>query len=301
MDFEINYEIDLKSMQVSIIIVNYNTKNLLRDCLISIYHYTQDIQFEIIVSDNLSSDDSVNMVKDQFPEVVLIENNNNLGFGAANNKGLDIAKGEYIFYLNSDTLLLNNAVKLFYDYWKDYDDDTLGALGCVLLNLEMKPTHSYGRFSSAPEELKIKFIEKFFTFIPILPYIITPPAEVEYICGAALFLKNDSFARFDERFFLYCEDSDLQLQLAKVGKKRIIILGPQIIHLEGASNSVSDPKIFKGSFAKIQGDISTIKYYRKKHDNTVAIFLLKIITLLRWMRPSLIHSTLKYFKELFCA
>ena len=101
---------------VSIIIVNYNTKQLLADCLKSIYEQTNNIDFEVIVSDNGSVDGSIEMLKRDFSQVILIENNANLGFGAANNRGLEVAKGKYIFYLNSDTVLLNNAVKIFFDY-----------------------------------------------------------------------------------------------------------------------------------------------------------------------------------------
>ena len=97
-------------MDVSIIIVNYNTRDLLKDCLISIYKHTTEIDFEVIVSDNGSVDGSIEMLKQEFSQVVLIENNANLGFGTANNRGLAVARGKYIFYLNSDTILLNNAV-----------------------------------------------------------------------------------------------------------------------------------------------------------------------------------------------
>ena len=88
-------------MDVSIIIVNYNTRELLRDCLISIYKHTTEINFEVIVSDNGSVDGSIEMLKQDFPQVVLIENNANLGFGRANNRGLAIAKGKCIVYRDS--------------------------------------------------------------------------------------------------------------------------------------------------------------------------------------------------------
>ena len=78
-------------MDVSIIIVNYNTSKFLKNCLLSIYEHTKNIEFEVIVSDNGSSDDSLDMIKTYFPQVILIENNKNLGFGTANNRGLEIA------------------------------------------------------------------------------------------------------------------------------------------------------------------------------------------------------------------
>jgi GT2 family glycosyltransferase len=286
-------------MQVSIIIVNYNTRELLYNCLQSIYQQVKDIEFEVIVSDNGSTDDSIEMIKSQFPKVVLIENNKNLGFGKANNKGLDIARGKYIFYLNSDTVLLNNAVKIFYDYWENFDENSrMGALGCLLLNSHLQPTHSFGYFSSAAQELKEKIVKpsrKNNTLSPALPL------EVEYIAGAALFLKNDTFARFDERFFLYFEDSDLQFQLARAKKKRIIIPGPRIIHLEGASNSISSTKTFEGSFSRIQFAISKIKFYKKRNDSRILIMILKLFIIVKWLNPRLFPKTIKYFKELILA
>ena len=96
------------------------------------------------------------MIKTDFPTVILIENNANLGFGAANNRGLKIAKGKYIFYLNSDTLLLNNAVKMFYDYWENTGDkEKIGALGSNLLNKDGHIIHSYGSFPSFKNETLI--------------------------------------------------------------------------------------------------------------------------------------------------
>ena len=100
----------MSKIDVSVIIVNYNTKLLLQNCLDSVYSQTGDIFFEVIVSDNGSTDGSIEMVKVNFPNVILIENNTNLGFGTANNRGLKIAQGKYILYLNSDTVLKNNAV-----------------------------------------------------------------------------------------------------------------------------------------------------------------------------------------------
>ena len=88
-------------MDVSIIIVNYNTKNLTINCLSSIYEQTKDISFEIIVSDNGSTDGSIEMIKSNFTKVIVIENKENLGFGKANNRGLKVATGKYIFYLNN--------------------------------------------------------------------------------------------------------------------------------------------------------------------------------------------------------
>ena len=106
-----------KIADVSIIIVNYNTLHVLRPCLDSIIEQTIGIDYEIIVVDNGSTDGSIEALSDD-SRVTLIPTGENLGFGRANNKGLEQAKGEYIFFLNSETLLKNNAIKMLYDFAK---------------------------------------------------------------------------------------------------------------------------------------------------------------------------------------
>lgn len=226
-------------MDVSIIIVSYNTRKLTRDCLISIYAQTTGIEFEVIVSDNGSADGSVEMIKTEFPEVLLVENNENLGFGAANNRASEVAKGKYLFFLNSDTILLNNAVKFFFDYWETSSNEKcIGALGTVLLDGELKPTHSGGKFPSYKsvcnrqillmrshflrsvvkllrlENLFFRIVQKRDLRSASCNNNKSDYSDVEYITGADLFMKNNSLAKFDESFFLYYEETDLEFRLA---------------------------------------------------------------------------------------
>ena len=154
------------NIDVSIIIVNYNTCMLLKNCLLSIFKHTKYITFEVIVSDNGSSDGSLEMLHQEFPNVLVIENKANLGFGVANNKGLSISKGKYILYLNSDTVLLNNAVKYFFDYWeKSNDKEKIGALGSNLLNENNEVIHSFGNFPSYRKEIEKLFIVNIKIFV----------------------------------------------------------------------------------------------------------------------------------------
>ncbi|GHT66800.1 glycosyl transferase [Spirochaetia bacterium] len=298
-------------MQVSIIIVNYNTVELLRNCLASIYQHTNDMQFEIIVSDNGSVDGSLDMIKTVFPDVILVENNNNLGFGAANNRGLDAAKGKYIFYLNSDTILLNNAVKIFFDYWETCDNpENLGALGCNLLNENHEVTNSWGPFFSFKNDVKTFINDYIHLILTTAGYVSARkqyPAkkhlgEVDVIVGAALFLLNNQDARFDEYFFLYHEEMDLELQLSRKNKKRVLIEGPVIVHLEGRSNQVNasnDKYADFCSFSRIHDGLSRIKYNKKNKDNPVGLFLLKLLLFLNWTYPPVIKKTHVYWKDLW--
>ena len=302
-------------MDVSIIIVNYNTKNLLADCLNSIYEQTKDISFEVIVSDNGSKDGSIEMLKADFPQVILIENNANLGFGAANNRGLAIAKGKYILYLNSDTILLNNAVKCFFDYWEENGEkENIGALGTNLLNRNNEIIHSYGSFMKYGIELKnsLKALRatSIYTILSIFSKRFPPldiqddrtqkyVGDVDYITGADLFLKNDDLALFDEHYFMYCEETDLQLKMAKAEKKRILIDKPQIIHLSGGGNKkLSDKVRSLASFSSINFNISRIYYFKKNGSSNFKTNFLRIITLLTWLNPLILRVTRKYIPTL---
>lgn len=147
-----------KTKDISVIIVNYNTKELTRNCLKSVFDQTSGIAFEVIVSDNGSTDGSVEIIRAEFPEVILIENSANLGFGAANNRALDVAKGKYVPCLNSDTVLLNNAVKIFFDYFEAHAGENLGAIGCNLKDTEGGYNCSYGKLKSLKSLLKMLFL-----------------------------------------------------------------------------------------------------------------------------------------------
>lgn len=295
-------------VDVSIIIVNYNTKNLLKNCINSIYLHTSEINFEIIVSDNGSSDGSIEMIKKYFPKVVLIENKANLGFGKANNIGKRIANGKYIFYLNSDTEIKNNAIKLFYEFWEKNTTNDLGALGANLLDYKNEIMHSFANFPSYKKMIfePIKFfvtaniksiLSIFFNNgvnnIKITRNFSKYSGDVGYITGADLFLLNDNNALFDERFFMYYEECDLELNLAKNGKRRVIIDGPIIYHLENGSD-----KTKKGySFSSIFNEISRIKYYRKNMKFHIFIPVIKFFVLLTWLNPVIFKKSRKYFKE----
>lgn len=287
-------------MDVSIIIVNFNTKDLISNCIKSIINHTKDVEYEIIVSDNASTDGSINLIRSLFPQVIVIENNKNLGFGVANNQGLRIAKGKYILYLNSDTILLNNAVKIFFDYWEINSNRHIGALGCVLLDEKGNHTHSGGPLPSYKSILMYhkaimmnhrrdyllslfhltwllrisSYIKNYYTSHNI------KPGEIGYITGAALFLLNNEDAFFDEFFFLYYEETDLQFRLTEQGLKSLLIDGPQIVHYSPKLNS----KSVITSFSMINCQISSVRYVTKnlKIDASLLIQLI----LKDWSNPA---------------
>ena len=303
-------------IDVSIIIVNYNTKELTRNCLNSIFSQTENISFEVIVSDNGSSDGSIEMIKSEFPQVILIENNENLGFGAANNRGLKIAKGKYIFFLNSDTISLNNAVKIFFDFWEtSTEKDKIGALGCYLQKDGMT-VHSFSSYPKFKNIFYTLFRDYISSVLGGLKAIIkkkknfsnqsrcTETKKIDgYITGADLFVLNSSELHYDESFFMYFEESDLQFNLFfKNGLSAYILPEPEIIHFEGASDSSKNNKSIKYDFRKKSSIfywISCIKYLRKNSQNVFLLFLLKIFVVFIWISPGNIKYTSPYIRE-FC-
>lgn len=298
-------------MDVSIIIVNYNTKKYLSDCLTSIYKETKDISFEIIVSDNGSTDGSLEMIKQQFPNVILLENNRNIGFGAANNKGLKIAKGKYILYLNSDTVLLNNAIKYFFDYYEN-NKEPLGALGCNLVNDNLNTVLSYNNFPTKQrikKNLKADLYQ--LTKRSIFFYINKTNGKthnlnidekygnVDSISGADLFMINNEDAYFDESFFLYFEDTDLNKRLQQKKLQRKLIKGPIIKHLEHKSNTFSSPINYYSSFSKLNYNLSAIKYLKKYGCDKFNLFFCKLLVSLQWINPFIISKAKPFFKQLW--
>jgi len=131
---------------LSIIIVNWNTKNLLKQCLESIKDHTKKISYEIIVIDNASTDGSADMVETDFPEVILIKNKTNKGYGRANNQGLIRAQGKYVLFLNSDITVNDNCLDEMFDFMEDNPE--VGAASCKLTNPDGSLQPSCRRFPS---------------------------------------------------------------------------------------------------------------------------------------------------------
>lgn len=278
-------------IQVSVIIINYNTNQLLSDCLNSIKDKTKDIEYEVIVVDNDSKDGSQEMLREKYPWIRLIESKENLGFGKANNLGMKNAKGKYFFLLNSDTILVNNAIKEFYDFSEQ--NPGFGALGSILLDKNLNPCHSYGIFQSELKSLK-NVLAKYLRFLKDhvqQPSQISEPIEVDYITGADLWVSRivfENIGGFDPDYFMYFEEADWQLRMKKAGLDRLVIPGPQIIHLEGGSDSTKS-RIW--SSKRLENYYKSQKIYQKKHFNKWLYPLFRIVYRIL-NTPSLIMLTI---------
>lgn len=254
-------------MNVSIIIVNYNTRELIKNCLKSIYEHTRNIDFEVIVSDNGSTDGSIEMIKSEFPQVVLINNNMNLGFGRANNIAAKVAKGKYLFFLNSDTRIINNAIYYFYkEAEENCEKKTNKILGCILLDDQGVKTHSYEKFTPLFKGIFRCIVQTYPILVKLSSVLINArnrsdkenedvdrKEDIQFIIGADLFILTDIFFDihgFDEKFFMYFEDEDLCRRAQKKSVLCDIIPNVQIIHSESKSTKIKSKKIeyFEHSF-----------------------------------------------------
>lgn len=226
------------------IIVNYNTKTLTIDAIDSIVEKTEGVSYEIIVVDNNSNDGSKSaLIKKYGNKIKLICNEKNIGFGRANNIAIKSANGKYIFLLNSDTLLINNAIKIFYDYMDKHTN--IGVCGGSLYNLDMTQQISYGHFPSLRqvffEEYQFsKLFSKYFNKNLSVGCIVDSDNTqiVDYVSGADMFIRKsiiDSIGGFDEDFFLYYEETELNYRINKLGYKSVILPDAKIIHLCGKS------------------------------------------------------------------
>lgn len=233
-------------MDVSIIIVNYNTLKITKNTIDSVIEKTKDLNYEIILVDNASTDGSVEFFQKEYKDkIIFIKNNENLGFGRANNKGIEIARGKYVFLLNPDTLLINNAVKILFDFMEKNKD--CGVCGGNLFDENLQPNYS---FDELPTSNLIKeFFKKKRNFNDT-----EKAEEVGFVLGADMFIKKcilEKIGFFDEDFFMFYEELELTYRIKKNNYKVISVPEAQIIHLEQKSSKSKDLRIkqlFNGKY-----------------------------------------------------
>lgn len=260
-------------IEVSIIIVNYNTLELTKNTINSVIEKTKNLKYEIILIDNASIDGSVEFFEKEYKnKIIFIKNNENLGFGKANNKGIEIARGKYVFLLNPDTLLINNAIKILFDFMEK--NENCGICGGNLYDLKMKPMHSYKqRIPSLKTEIddNLNLMRKIYTKLLMkrTDFNYTEKnLEVGYITGADMFIRKkvlEESGYFDEDFFMYCEESELTLRIKKLGYKVISVPKAKIIHLESKSIGIKEKKEHLGKESHYKyfyktGNLKTCKY-----------------------------------------
>jgi hypothetical protein len=265
-------------MKLSIIIVNFNGKDITLDCLESIYSRLESIDFEVIVVDNASHDGSLEAISSEFPEVITIKNVSNLGFSKANNEGIKIAKGDYILLLNNDTLLDGGNFNNLINYMQENMD--IGILGCRINNSDGSLQLSCYRFPGIWEMFThytglTKAFPNSRLFGDHRNWPHNEIKEVDFVIGAFFLVKRsifDGIGLLDEDFFLNAEESEFCLRAKKAGFKTIFHPGYTITHLGGATKK--DMKE-KDVISHIQGTQLLIR----KHHTFAYYILYKIISL----------------------
>jgi GT2 family glycosyltransferase len=273
------------SKETSVIIVSYNSKKYLEKCLNSVFDYLP--QAEIIVVDNASTDDSVIYLKklQKQSKIKLILLDDNLGFGAANNRGVAVAQGDYLLFLNSDTLLQNDPLSKGINFLKENQETAV--YSCQLRNPDGSIQPSGGNFPNFKNILAWQF---FVDDLPIISNIFPSfhpkqnqyhkPQYLDWLTGAFMLVPKkyfDLINGFDEKIFMYTEELELCFRLSKKGKKCFFDPENQIIHYGGGSG---------GSYLAITMEIKNLIYFFQKHKSKQQLFLLKSILicgcLLRW-------------------
>lgn len=271
-------------MDVSIIIINYKTPDLVIDCVKSIKEQTKDLLYEIIVVDNASNDGSAEILNGELAgDIKLIESGENLGFGKANNLGVEHAKGEYIFLLNSDTILINNAVKILHDYI--INTKGVGVVGGNLYSVDLKENSSFSLVFDDIDTLKkqsrwiyiIKeilsrqFRQRFYSDEQRRQYVYRhtfnhtdKPMEVGYIFGTDMMLSRSLYQEmkgFDPEFFMYAEEEELSWRIHQKGYKIVSVPMAKIIHLDGGTFKRDDSFNDRQFGMRMTGAMT---YYKKR-------------------------------------
>lgn len=257
---------------ISIIIINWNTRDLLAACLRSVYQTTRDLDLEIIVVDNGSRDDSCEMVRREFPLVRLMVNSENVGFARANNQAARAAQGQYIFLLNSDAELQTDSLQIMLALVKN--EPKAGIVGAHLLNSDGSFQASHTPFPTLWREFLILtgFGRAFYGrwFPSRGPELAKGPQPVDYVEGAALLIHRDIYLQhngLDEGYFMYAEEVDLCYSFRKAGWQVWYHPEARILHHGGGSSL--------NRRTQREGDLyrSRVRFFRKQYGNRAANLL----------------------------
>jgi len=285
-----------RDISLSIIVVTFNSREITLNCLASLAQYPPSAEHEVIVVDNASEDGTAEAIRKTFPGIELLVNSKNLGFSAANNIGIAYSRGSYILLLNSDTLVSRGALDLMVHYIEQHP--AVGALGCQLLyedgSLQLSYNTVASLFSVLLQSFGIRNLvpRHFFRLLRTIPprFILTKtlrnylrwftesqqettsPRKLssdEYISGACMMVRRAVFVQvglLDEGFFMYCEDADYCMRVAKAGWEIHFLPSAQIIHLLGKS---SGPDFRETSLEARR----SVLYFFAKHRSRTALWL----------------------------
>ena len=254
-------------MKLSIVILCWNDRKVIEDCLQSIYCNTRSSEFEVIVSDNGSTDGSVELIRASYPEVQIIENGRNLRFAKGNNVGIRASRGEYVLILNPDTIIHEGSLDRMMTFADEHPE--AGAFGCRVLNADGSYQVSARPFASLKGEwiaaLYMRWLgrlSEWFTADSYPGWRGDSQRQVDWVSGCFILVRShvlESISGFDEQFFYYYEDMDLCRRIRQAGHSILYFPGATITHLGGQST--------KGRFTPLpfvlDGQVTRYLYYYK--------------------------------------
>ena len=236
----------MNRLTLSIIIVNWNTCDITRNCLRSVREKVTDVDYEVIVVDNASSDSSVDMIRVEFPEAQLIVNTENLGFGRANNQGMRAARGRYLLLLNSDTIVIDDSIQRLIKFIDG--EPEIGIAGFKLLFEDLTLQGSCSRFPS----IKLALVEDLMLYKVLSRrrqgevllggyWAHDHTRDVDVVWGAAMLVRREVFdqtAGFDEKIFMYGEDLEWCMRVDSLGWRITFVHDCRIVHLNHKSAEI---------------------------------------------------------------
>ncbi len=234
-------------INLSIIIISYNTSDFLKECIESIQKNTKGINYEIIVVDNASSDNSVEMVKKEFPEILIIESPENIGFSKANNLGVNKSKGRHVLFLNPDTVVYKDSLSNMIKFMDEHEE--AGAATCSLVMPDGKlddaahrgfpnPWNSLSYFSGLS---KLFPSSKIFGGYNLGFLDLSKPHEIDACAGAFMMVRRQAGEKigwWDEDYFFYGEDLEFCFRLKEIGWKIYFVPNASALHYKGVSGGI---------------------------------------------------------------
>lgn len=261
-------------MFLSIILVSWNVSDLLAQCLASIYDHPLDSEFEVIVADNASTDDTVNMVRSRYPEVTLLVNSHNIGFAGGNNQAILESTGDYILLLNPDTEVFPGALNVMLQYLEG--NPKVGAAGARVLNPDGTLQRSCFPAPTLRRELFHLLHLDHRQRSGMERWDTNMPRQVEVLLGACIMIRREALNNvgpFDESYFMFSEEVDLCFRIQQAGWQLYWVPQAQIVHYGGQSTQQVALEMFLQLY---RGKL----FYFRKHYGRFAGMVYKVILLL---------------------